>query len=335
VDSTQLHVLAGVLCDREGRVLLAERPAGKHLAGMWEFPGGKREPGEAPLEALARELDEELGIALVEAAPLIRVPWRYHERALLLDAWRVTQWRGEPRSLEGQGLQWSLPARADPATLAPADRAILQALRLPPHYLITPADVPLQERDTWFERIVHAIQSGERLLQLRLPLWPHAAVREFAAALLPLAREHGAQLLLNADVEGALALDMGVHLTGAQLAARRRQLPRCRATGKGSATGRGLRHAVSRDGNRQPSGRHAAGLGRFPDAGRSRRYAGLCLGWHVASAAGAGARGRCAGRGGDSRLLAYASASCSDLSNWNSSRYARGGLFGVVFSMRA
>lgn len=219
MDSAQLHVLAGVLRDREGRVLLAERPAGKHLAGMWEFPGGKREPGEAPLAALARELDEELGIALVEAAPLIRVPWRYHERTLLLDAWCVTQWRGEPRSLEGQRLQWSLPTRVDPATLAPADRAILQALRLPPHYLITPADVPLQERDTWFERIVHAIQSGERLLQLRLPLWPHAAVREFAAALLPLAREHGAQLLLNADVEGALALDMGVHLTGAQLAA--------------------------------------------------------------------------------------------------------------------
>lgn len=213
-----MHVLAGALCDREGRVLLAERPAGKHLAGMWEFPGGKREPGEAPLAALARELEEELGIMLVEATPLIRVPWCYHERTLLLDAWCVTQWRGEPRSLEGQGLQWSLPMRADPATLAPADRAILQALRLPPHYLITPADVPPQECDAWFERIVRAVQSGERLLQLRLPLWSRSAVREFAAALLPLARKHGAQLLLNADIEGALSLGMGVHLTGGQSA---------------------------------------------------------------------------------------------------------------------
>jgi 8-oxo-dGTP diphosphatase len=213
-----MHVLAGALCDREGRVLLAERPAGKHLAGMWEFPGGKREPGEAPLAALARELDEELGITLVEAVPLIRVPWCYHERGLLLDAWRVTQWRGEPRSLEGQGLRWCLPAQADPATLAPADRAILQALRLPPHYLITPADVQPQERDAWFERIARAIQSGERLLQLRLPLWSREAVRDFAAELLPLARTHDAQLLLNADVEGALLLGVGVQLTGAQLA---------------------------------------------------------------------------------------------------------------------
>ena len=219
MSAAPLHVLAGALRDREGRVLLAERPAGKHLAGLWEFPGGKREPGETPLAALARELDEELGIALVEAAPLIRVPWRYHERALLLDAWCVTQWRGEPRPLDGQGLQWQLPLRVDQATLAPADRAILQALCLPPHYLITPRDVLPEERDAWFARIVYAIESGERLVQLRLPLWPCEAVREFAATLLPLARAHDARLLLNADVEGALALGAGVHLTGAQLAA--------------------------------------------------------------------------------------------------------------------
>ncbi|HKR75662.1 MAG TPA: Nudix family hydrolase [Rhodanobacter sp.] len=218
MDDAPLHVLAGALRDREGRVLLAERPAGKHLAGLWEFPGGKREPGEAPLAALARELDEELGIALVAAEPLIRVPWRYHERGLLLDAWIVTRWHGEPCSLEGQGLRWCWPMEADPATLAPADRAILQALRLPPHYLITPAEVPVAKRGSWFERISRAIEAGERLLQLRLPAWPREAVRELAASLLPLAREHGAQLLLNADIEGAQALGIGVQLTGVQLA---------------------------------------------------------------------------------------------------------------------
>lgn len=218
MSAAPLHVLAGALLDGEGRMLLAERPAGKHLAGLWEFPGGKREPGEASLAALARELDEELGIALVEAAPLIRVPWRYRERELLLDAWRVTRWRGEPRPLEGQGLQWCLPMQADPATLAPADRAILQALRLPPHYLVTPADVLPAERGSWFGRIARAIEAGERLLQLRLPHWPRDEVRRLAESLLPLARKRGAQLLLHADVEGAQALGIGVHLTGAQLA---------------------------------------------------------------------------------------------------------------------
>ena len=125
-----IHVLAGVLCDLHGHVLLAQRPPGKHLAGLWEFPGGKSEPGETPLATLTRELQEEIGILVQEATPLIRVPWRYGERDLLLDAWCVTQWQGEPQSMEGQSLQWLAPAQVDPTTLAPADRRILQAVQL-------------------------------------------------------------------------------------------------------------------------------------------------------------------------------------------------------------
>ena len=126
--ATVMHVMAGVLLDGAGRVLLAQRPADKHLAGFWEFPGGKLEAGETPLAALARELLEELGIHVRAAEPLIRLPWRYGERELLLDAWRVSSWRGDPRSLEAQPLQWLLPASVDPMILAPADRVILAAL---------------------------------------------------------------------------------------------------------------------------------------------------------------------------------------------------------------
>jgi 8-oxo-dGTP diphosphatase len=129
--ATVMHVMAGVLLDGTGRVLLAQRPAGKHLAGFWEFPGGKLEAGETPLAALARELLEELGIHVRSAEALIRLPWRYGDRELLLDAWRVSSWRGEPRSLEAQPLQWMLPARVDPMILAPADRVILAELRGP------------------------------------------------------------------------------------------------------------------------------------------------------------------------------------------------------------
>jgi mutator protein MutT len=123
-----VHVMAGLLLDAAGRVLLAQRPTGKHLAGMWEFPGGKREPGEAPLAALARELREELGVAMQHAEPLIAVPWAYGERELLLDAWRVDAWAGEPQSLEGQALQWQFPEQVAPARLTPADRPVLCAL---------------------------------------------------------------------------------------------------------------------------------------------------------------------------------------------------------------
>jgi len=130
VTAAVMHVMAGVLCDAHGRVLLAQRPAGKHLAGLWEFPGGKREPGESPRATLLRELREELGIELQRAQPLLQVPWQYGERRLLLDAWLVDQWQGTPQSLEGQALQWLAPAGVDAAMLTPADRPILRTLQL-------------------------------------------------------------------------------------------------------------------------------------------------------------------------------------------------------------
>jgi len=123
-----LHVMAGVLRDATGRVLLAQRPPGKHLAGMWEFPGGKLEPGESPRDALVRELREELGIDVLDAEPLLQIPFDYPERILLLDTWRVDRWHGQPRSMEGQPLQWSFPRDIAPTTLAPADRPVLEAL---------------------------------------------------------------------------------------------------------------------------------------------------------------------------------------------------------------
>jgi 8-oxo-dGTP diphosphatase len=212
-----MHVVAGVLVDAAGRILLAQRPPGKHLAGMWEFPGGKLDDGEAPLEALRRELAEELGIELIDAEPAIRIPWQYGERAMLLDTWRVTRWRGEPASLEGQALAWHHPADIDPATLAPADRPILAAWRLPRRYAITPADVLPDQADAWHQRLATAIESGERLLQLRFPHWPTGAVRQLAADLLPRARKAGTALLLNNDIEGARQLGIGVHLPAAQL----------------------------------------------------------------------------------------------------------------------
>lgn len=123
-----IHVAAGALIDADGRVLLAQRPPGKHLALMWEFPGGKLDPGEDARQALARELAEELGIVIGGVTAFMRFPWDYEDKSLLLDVFTVTTWDGEPRSLEGQALRWVLPAEADPADLAPADRPVLAEL---------------------------------------------------------------------------------------------------------------------------------------------------------------------------------------------------------------
>ncbi len=132
-----VHVVAGVVRDTEGRVLLAQRPPGKHLAGGWEFPGGKLEAGETRFEALLRELQEELGIAVAAARPLMRVQHAYPQRDILLDVWIVTRWHGAPAGLDGQALRWCPRAELPAAGLLPADAPIVAALVLPERLRIT------------------------------------------------------------------------------------------------------------------------------------------------------------------------------------------------------
>jgi 8-oxo-dGTP diphosphatase len=124
-----IHVVAGALFDEQGRVLIAQRPPGKHLAGGWEFPGGKLEPGEQPLAGLKRELQEELGIETLEATPLIAYEHGYSDRRVLLDLWLVSRYAGEPSSVEGQPLQWVMIDELETVGLLEADRPMIPALR--------------------------------------------------------------------------------------------------------------------------------------------------------------------------------------------------------------
>jgi mutator protein MutT len=126
-----IHVVAAAVIDGTGRVLIAQRPAGKHLAGGWEFPGGKLEAGEERVAGLARELREELGITIATPRPLIRVRHAYPSREVLLDIWVVKHYSGEPQGLDGQALRWCTQDELVSADLLPADRPIVAALRLP------------------------------------------------------------------------------------------------------------------------------------------------------------------------------------------------------------
>lgn len=124
-----IHVVAGALFDAAGHVLIAQRPQGKHLAGGWEFPGGKLEPGEERFEGLQRELREELGVETVRATPLISYEHAYGERRVLLDLWLVHEYSGEPRSLDQQALRWVALEELDAVGLLEADRPMIGALR--------------------------------------------------------------------------------------------------------------------------------------------------------------------------------------------------------------
>ena len=121
-------VVAAAILDASGKVLIAERPAGKHMAGRWEFPGGKVAPGESEAAALARELQEELGIEITDARPMMRLTHRYPDREVELSLWMVDSYRGEPQALDGQRLKWVQRAQLGGEDILEADRPFVAAL---------------------------------------------------------------------------------------------------------------------------------------------------------------------------------------------------------------
>ena len=125
-----LLVAACALVDADGRVLIARRPAGKDMAGLWEFPGGKVDPGERPELTLIRELKEELGIDVQEAclAPLTFASHPYEAFQLLMPLWICRKWNGEPKALEGQELAWVRPNRLRDYPMPPADEPLIPHL---------------------------------------------------------------------------------------------------------------------------------------------------------------------------------------------------------------
>jgi 8-oxo-dGTP diphosphatase len=123
-----LHVAVGLVADERSRWLVNCRPPGAPLAGWWEFPGGKCLPGEAPLEALRRELAEELGIAVLEAQPVLALEHDYPDKRVRLDVWRVWRYSGEVIAREGQELRWVTAAECRELALLEADWPIVAEL---------------------------------------------------------------------------------------------------------------------------------------------------------------------------------------------------------------
>jgi 8-oxo-dGTP diphosphatase len=124
-------VAALALIDVDGRVLIARRPPGKAMAGLWEFPGGKVHDGETPEVALIRELAEELAIDTAESclAPLTFASHAYDDFHLLMPLYLCRRWLGDPQPLEGQELAWVRPARLGDYAMPPADRPLVAMLR--------------------------------------------------------------------------------------------------------------------------------------------------------------------------------------------------------------
>ena len=210
----QILVAAAVIANGDGDILLARRADHLHQGGLWEFPGGKVEPGESFGAALHRELAEELGIEVLTHRPLIRLLHAYADRRVLLDVHRITGYRGEPRGLEGQPLAWVAPDRLADYPMPAADRPIVNAVRLPATYLITPPE-PASVTEL-VSGVTRALEGGVRLVQLRVRRTGFP-VETAAAALAALCDGADAHLLINRDIELASSLGCGVHLAAGQL----------------------------------------------------------------------------------------------------------------------
>ena len=211
-----IHVAVAVLQDAAGKVLVSKRLAHAHQGGMWEFPGGKLEPGESVSQALKREINEELGLIVKNHSPLIRITHHYSDRIVLLDVHRVTQFTGHAEGREGQLLQWLPLHQLIDFPLLPADLPIVTALNLPDCYMITGAD-PL-DKSLFLSRLEASLIKGVRLVQLRAKLLSQSEFCLLAEAALKLCRKYEARLLLNAVPGLVENLDAdGTHLTSQQL----------------------------------------------------------------------------------------------------------------------
>ncbi len=223
--TTHLHVAVAVIVNNGGEVLIAKRPGHLHLGGLWEFPGGKLEPGERVTQALRRELDEELGIAVESARPLIRVYHNYPEHAVLLDVWRVERYQGEAWGREGQPIAWVKPEQLLNYSFPEANTPIVTAARLPGRYLVTPE--PGNNPQLFLSRLEQCLRGGVRLVQLRAKQLDGAEYELLARQVISLAGRYGVRVLLNADPELVTKLGAaGVHLASRRLLSlRRRPLP--------------------------------------------------------------------------------------------------------------
>ena len=210
------HVAAAVMFREDGTYLLGQRATDTFYPGYWEFPGGKVEAGEAPRDALIRELREELGIEVTQAYPWIVREHHYEHAHVKLHFFRVTEWRGELHDHVHAALAWQVPGANTVAPMLPANGPLLKAVALPDFYALTHAAE--MGSDAQLKALELALKDGLRLLQIREPSLPEPQRTAFASEAVRLAQSYGARVLINADTEMALELGAdGLHLPTRQL----------------------------------------------------------------------------------------------------------------------
>ena len=229
--SRSVRVAAAAIFSADGgRVLLARRSRSRRqsYAGYWEFPGGKIEPGEAPADALVRELREEVNIVPTVCRPLIEVEVLYRSGNLNIKAWHVSSFSGEPFGAEDQEVGWFGLDEIEALKMPDANCTIVTAARLPDQCLITPDLEITDDGGNFFVPLARALADGIRLVLLRLPRVAPDSYRRVALHARELCRYAGARLLLHAAAglsDADLGIADGVHLDSRTLVAMKKRPP--------------------------------------------------------------------------------------------------------------
>jgi 8-oxo-dGTP diphosphatase len=213
-----IHVAVAVIENDRQQVLLTKRPEHVHQGGLWEFPGGKLETGEKASEALVRELDEELGIIVSHARPLIQIPHDYSDRRVLLDVYLIEEYSALPYGKEGQALQWVSRDALSDWSMPSANLPIIRAVQLPDRYQITPAQSATGA--AFMDRLEACLQSGIRLVQYRDADVDDPQYLQMARQIIELAHRYDAQVMLNRSLQvfNQCPAD-GLHLSSSRLMA--------------------------------------------------------------------------------------------------------------------
>jgi 8-oxo-dGTP diphosphatase len=199
-----IRVAVGVICNSEGKILIAQRAASAHQGGLWEFPGGKVDQEESVTQALARELEEELGLHVMACEPLIQIRHDYSDKSVLLDVYTVTKFTGDIHGKEGQPIQWVTVKELDQFEFPAANRPIITAIRLPEKYLITGDFI---DENDFIRRLDSALNKGIKLVQIRINHFETAEHLSLIQRAVSLSDNCGAQLLINASPEEFRALE--------------------------------------------------------------------------------------------------------------------------------
>ncbi|VAW56773.1 Mutator mutT protein (7,8-dihydro-8-oxoguanine-triphosphatase) / Thiamin-phosphate pyrophosphorylase-like protein [hydrothermal vent metagenome] len=191
-----VHVVIAIIVNQQQQVLIALRDQNAHLGGLWEFPGGKVEPGESAFDALTREIHEELNLSISHAYPINKIKHCYADKTILLDVWQVESYLGEPQSAEGQPIKWQPISQLEAKYFPEANASIIHSLQLPDQYMITGDFENIQEFSLILER---SLSKGILLVQLRSKQSSSEEYKELVKISSGVCKKYNAQLVLNTD----------------------------------------------------------------------------------------------------------------------------------------